>query len=147
MSNINVCSMAKKCGLSRQRFHQLIQQGVFPSPLYDVQTRRPHYTEEMQAICLEVRGRNQGINGKPIMFYAPRRNANSVPPKRRRPKAVAKNNHAGLIAGLKALGLSTLTTNQVQSAVKKCFPQGTPNVDEGEVLKSVFLEIKRQELE
>ena len=64
--------MAKLVGSSRQRFHQLMKQGVFPPPVYDIQTRRPHYTEEMQNVCLAVREKNVGINGKVVLFYARR---------------------------------------------------------------------------
>ena len=46
------------------------QGGVFPPPLYNIETKRPFFTEDMQEVCLEVRRRNCGINGKPVMFYA-----------------------------------------------------------------------------
>ena len=61
---ISVAEMARLIGLSRQRFHQLVKEGVFPPPVYDIATRRPHYTEEIQAVCLAVREKNVGINGQ-----------------------------------------------------------------------------------
>ena len=33
--------------------------------------RRPFYHEELQAVCLDVRRRNCGIDGKPVLFYCP----------------------------------------------------------------------------
>jgi hypothetical protein len=69
---VSISEMARIVGLSRQRFHQLIQAGVFPAPLYDIATRRPFYNEEMQQTCLEVRRRNCGINGKAVLFYSRR---------------------------------------------------------------------------
>ena len=38
-------------------------EGVFPPPVYDLRTRRPHYTEEMQKMCMAVREKNVGVNG------------------------------------------------------------------------------------
>ena len=63
--------MARMVGLSRSRFHQLIGT-TFPWPLYSVSTRRPFYDEELQKCCLEVRRRNCGIDGKPVLFYSRR---------------------------------------------------------------------------
>jgi hypothetical protein len=57
---VSVAEMARMCGLSRTRFYQLVGEGVFPSPVYDLRTRRPFFTEQMQAVCLEVRQRNAG---------------------------------------------------------------------------------------
>lgn len=45
---VTVAEMARMCGLSRARFYQLQNAGVFPTPLYDVSTRRPFYVEEAQ---------------------------------------------------------------------------------------------------
>src|SRR5471030_1670642 len=88
---VTVSEMARMCGLSRARFYQLQHAGVFPSPLYDVSTRRPFYVEELQKVCLEVRRRNCGINGKPVLFYA-RHNLGSPVAKGQKPKKHPKEN-------------------------------------------------------
>ena len=67
---VSVSEMARMCGLSRARFYQLQKAGVFPAPAY--QEGRPVYTEEQQQVCLEVRKKNRGVNGKPVLFYARR---------------------------------------------------------------------------
>ena len=67
---VSVAGMARMVGLSRQRFHQLMKEGVFPPPVYDTATRRPHYTEEMQKVCMAVKEKNVGINGRVVLFYA-----------------------------------------------------------------------------
>src|ERR1700678_1877599 len=67
---VTVSEMARMCGLSRARFYQLQKAGVFPAPVY--QDGRPVYTEEQQQVCLEVRRKNRGVNGKPVLFYARR---------------------------------------------------------------------------
>jgi hypothetical protein len=48
---VSVSEMAAMVGLSRARFYQL-QGTAFPIPVYDVATRRPVYTEDMQMVCL-----------------------------------------------------------------------------------------------
>jgi hypothetical protein len=50
---VTVAEMAHMCGLSRARFYQLVNEGVFPPPLYRIETRRPFFTQEMQETCLE----------------------------------------------------------------------------------------------
>src|SRR3954451_22526891 len=65
---VSVAEMSRMAGLSRARFYQLIGT-AFPHPVYNVETRRPYYDEEAQQLCLEVRKRNCGIDGKAIMFY------------------------------------------------------------------------------
>src|ERR1035438_2587529 len=77
---VTVSEMARMVGLSRSRFYQLIGT-AFPSPLMD-KKKRPFYSEELQAVCLEVRRRNCGIDGKPILFYARRIGTAPVKPKK-----------------------------------------------------------------
>ena len=134
-------------GLSRQRFHQLVAEGVFPPPVYDIRTRRPHYTEEMQRVCLAVREKNVGINGRVVLFYA-RRPALPVPKKQISTQRSASSRkprlHAGLIEGLKGLGLATVTESDVAAALQKLYPSGTAGVGEAEVLRSVFVHLMRR---
>src|SRR5581483_7338743 len=77
---VTVAEMARMVGLSRSRFYQLIGKAM-PHPSRD-EAGRPYYDEEQQRTILEVRHRNCGIDGKPILFYAAR---NSVPASPKRP--------------------------------------------------------------
>ncbi len=142
---VSCSEMARMVGLSRQRFAQL-QGTTFPWPLYDVVTRRPFYPEDLQKVCLEVRRRNWGIDGRPVLFYAPRlATASSTTVREPRKDAIKKNkNVAALVDGLNALGLTTATAAQVASITKELFPNGTAGIDQGEVLRAVFLAIRRQ---
>jgi hypothetical protein len=140
---VSVAEMARMVGLSRARFYQLVVGGTFPSPVYDVKSRRPYYTEELQAICLDVRRRNFGIDQKPILFYTRRMVIAPTVPKRAVKKpAPANDQHDDLIDGLRALGLMTVTGIQVAAAAKELYPNGVDGIDEGEVLRAVFLAIK-----
>jgi len=140
-SVVSVAEMARMVGLSRQRFYQLMGR-TFPFPLYYVATRRPFYPEEMQEVCLEVRKRNCGINGKPVLFYSGHR-PSVVKPKGRNRRPAKRQQYAGVVEGLSALGLP-VKHEQVASSVKQLFPNGIDGKDEGEVLRDVFLYLKRQ---
>jgi hypothetical protein len=104
---VSIAEMARMVGLSRSRFNQLIG-STFPWPLYSLSTRRPFYDEKLQHLCLEVRRRNCGIDGKPVLFYS--RRPINTPPMRKPKQIAAVNNgkHADLIDGLKGLGLAPL---------------------------------------
>ena len=131
-------------GMSRARLYQLMSEGVFPKPKHDPSRNRPYFDEEMQQSCLEVRRRNCGINGQPILFYPPR--TGSPAPARRAiaPKPKAADQHAELIELLGSLGMSA-TAQQVEAAIQTCFPSGAANNAQGEVVRSLFLYLKRQE--
>jgi len=140
-----VRDVARMVGLSSARFYQLKGAGIFPQPEYSPDTGRPYYTEEQQRACLEVRRRNCGINGAPVLFYA-RRNGGTLPVGKKRtsrPKT-QKIKNPDVLAAVSSLGLTTATGPQVDAAVKKLFPQKTPD-DHGEVIRAVFLHLKRQD--
>jgi hypothetical protein len=143
---VTVSEMARMCGLSRARFYQLQKTGIFPPPLYDVSTHRPVYDEELQKVCLSVRHRNCGVNGKPILFYARRPPLVHPTPKTKRVRAPIpkKDQHLELIEALHALGLASVTPAQVGAAMKEVYPQGTAGVDQAEVVRTVFLHLRRK---
>src|SRR4051812_41958032 len=120
---VTVSEMARMVGLSRARFYQLVEAGVFPQPVYCVSTRRPMYVEELQKICLEVRRRNCGANGRPVLLYArgPRPPATAKPTKPAIAKLKVTVPHVDLIEGLAALGL-VATPAQVGETVAALYP-------------------------
>lgn len=139
---LSVSEMARLVGLSRQRFHQLVGT-IFPFPLYDVATRRPFYPEDLQQVCLEVRKRNCGINGRRVMFYSGHRPRDAKPAARRM-RPAKKRQYVAISDGLTALGLS-VRDDQVAAAVTTLFPSGIDGTPPGEVLREVFLFLKQKE--
>jgi len=135
---VSVSEMARMCSLGRSRFYQLIG-SAFPEPCRD-DRGRPYYTEEQQRQCVEVRRRNLGIDGNPVLFYAPRHSVPAAVPKKRSKQA---STHPGVLAGVRALGLITATAAQVDAAVANLFPNGIDGADPGEVIRQVFLFVKR----
>ncbi len=142
---VSVTDMARMVGLSRARFYQLIRAGTFPEPDREPATGRPCYGEEKQRQCLEVRRRNCGINGEPILFYSRRLGAG--PRKQKPPKPVLRAKRGdvmALVEGLNALGHVTATAAQVQQVIEELYPNGTEGLDQGEVLRAVFLHLRRR---
>lgn len=137
---ISIKEQAALVGLSRQRFMQLVKAGVFPAPLYDVASKRPFYSEELQAQCSEVRRRNLGINGTVVMFYARRPTGmNPTPkPKKVQPAAIDVAALADIVHGVRELGLAAATNAQVRNTVGQLYPQGIAGVDLGVVVGKVF---------
>jgi len=138
---VTVAEMARMLNLSRQRLHQLIGT-AFPFPVYDIKTRRPFFTEELQRVCLEVRRRNCGVDGKAILFYA-RRGGAPLPSKRTK-KVKPNLAHVAILDAVKALGLVSATTDQVDAAIKILFPRGVETVDQAQVIRGVFVHLQRQ---
>ena len=139
---VSKSEMARMVGLSPARFAQLVGT-TFPWPQYDIKSRRPFYSEDQQKVCLEVRRRNCGIDGKPVLFYA-RRPINLTAVQKPRKAKPPKDDHADLLDGLKGLGLATATAAQVADAIKELYPQGVNGLSDGEVLRAVFLHLRRK---
>lgn len=74
MAVCSVSEMARKLELSRARFYQLQNAGVFPKPIPDDHIKRPFYPLDLQQKCMEIRKTGIGLNGKPVIFNAPRKN-------------------------------------------------------------------------
>lgn len=141
-SAVSVTEMAREVGLSRSRFYQLIG-STFPEPSRD-KSGRPYYTLEQQQVCLEVRHRHCGVDGQPILFYTPRKGAKTPSKPQTRPRQVPVHPYDAILAGVQALGLTTATGAQVSQFVQQLYPNGVLGSDPGEVVKAVFLAIRRQ---
>lgn len=159
-SSVSVSDMARMVGLSRSRFHQLLQSGVFPKPAVDPESKRPFYDSEGQTLCLQVRQRNCGVNGKRVLFYARPFGAHLAAKPRplgaqstsaRRKKSEAKQTTASkpskldlLVQGLKSLGLPNVTASEASAAVHQVFPIDSQRPADEEVLLKVFRYLVRQ---
>ncbi|MBE0536850.1 MAG: hypothetical protein IH624_14385 [Phycisphaerae bacterium] len=150
---MNVSVMSKLLGLSRSRLYQLITEGVILQPVYLIANRRPVFTREMALCNLRVKEQNVGVNGQVIMFYTSRRNDSPVA--RSKPSPVEKmreketrspqvERHMELIEALEALGIENIKVAQIDSAIRKCFPDGAENIGEDEILREVFRQLQCQ---
>ena len=144
---VTVSEMARMVGLSRARFYQLQKAGIFPPPERDAETGRPFYTEALQKVCLEVRRRNCGANGEPILFYARRvpLPPPALKPRKQKTTAPKAEQHPELMEAVQGLGLAGVTAAQVGAAVKEVYPQGMAGIDQSEVVRAVFLHLRRRD--
>jgi hypothetical protein len=140
---ISVSEMARKLSMSRARFYQLMNNGVFPKPLIEVSTSRPYFDEQLQETCLNVRRRNCGVNGRPVMFY-PTRQASPTSLKRSvKSKPDTTEKHTELIESLSCLGLA-VNGPKIEAAITECYPTGISDTDQGNVVRKLFLHLQRQ---
>ena len=133
----SVTEMTKKLGLSRARFYQLQNMGVFPKPLYLGNPDRPFYPLELQQQCLNIRKTGICSNGKPIIFYAPREK------KRRCPTVQVEPQYQELTESLRQMGLN-VTGDKVKTAVKALYPDGLAEPFDGEVIKKLYKYLDRR---
>ena len=144
---VNVSTMAKLLNLSRSRLYQLVEQGVLLKAVYLASNKRPVYTREMAVRNLEVKNSNVGINNEIVMFYSARTPAVSIKTKKTvkkstEQKTTVSNKHADIVDALESLRLEDITSSQIDSAIMKCFPDGTKNITEDEIITEVFRHLK-----
>lgn len=80
-----------------------------------------------------------------MLFYSRRSPRPQAKERKRDSTPVAKSKDvAGLLEGLNRLGHTTATAAQVEEVTQELFPQGTGGIDQSEVLRAVFLELRRR---
>ena len=139
---VSVTEMAKMAGLSRARFYQLVKKGAFPVADKDQISGRSCYLAEKQQRILESRRKNCGIDGKPILFYSRRSDSGKPKIKSVSPKLQSKA-ATNILESLTSLNVK-ISTEKLQSLLIESYPQGIDQIDPGEVVRTLFLRIKRQ---
>ena len=133
----SVIDMARQLGLSRARFYQLLEQGIFPQAVYCLRTHRPLYLLEQQQICLNIKETNIGYNGQYVLFYSPRKivsEQNLAATKKSKPK---NDTFSEIAETLNRMGLS-LTADKVSEAVENLYPDGVEGKDHGVLIRDLF---------
>lgn len=134
MSKQRFITLTELCDLlqiGKQTYYKLVRRGVFPAPMRA--GNRPVFDQDLTQQCVEVVKTRVGINGEPVLF-------NRRPEATPAPKKKAADKHEDLIAGLASLGVQT-TSAKVES-VLAMLPK---TLSEGELLKAVFRELKKQQ--
>lgn len=133
----SVTELARKLGLSRARFYQLLEMGVFPKPVYCTRTKRPFYPLDLQQKCIDTRKTGIGHNGQPVVFYSSRQN------KLRKSQNQLDRKYEELTDILRQMGLN-VTCNKVKNAVKALYPgELTQHLVEGTVIRDLFRYFKQ----
>jgi predicted DNA-binding transcriptional regulator AlpA len=145
---VSIREMAQMLNLSRSRCYQLIEAGILYPPIFDTQTHRPFFPPEIQQKNLEIRKRNCGMNGKPILFYARRFASEPIikklPARKVKSKTPKDSTLDRLMTDLKSLGIESPNRVQIESTLKSCFPAGISQVEESEVLRTLYRTLKCQ---
>ena len=139
---VSVTEMAKMAGLSRARFYQLVKKGAFPVADKDQISGRSCYLAEKQQQILESRRKKCGIDGNPILFYSRRSDSGKPKIKSISPNLQSKA-IANILESLAALNVK-ISIEKLQSLLIESYPQGIDQIDPGEVVRTLFLCIKRQ---
>jgi hypothetical protein len=93
-----------------------------------------------------VRRRNCGVNGKVVLFYARRLPTTTPKPRPTKPPTPPRapaEGHIEVLDGVRALGMTQATAAQVAEAVRESFPNGTGGVAVGEMIRAVFLRLRK----
>jgi hypothetical protein len=132
-------------GISRSRYYQILSEGLIHPPLYS-DSNRPYFTRELALENIAVKKNNIGVNGKICIFYncAPSTSSPKNKTVKKEVKKKTTDKYTDLIEGLSCLGFDEIKPSQVEAALKKCFPNGTDNIEDGEILRQVFCLIKEQ---
>jgi hypothetical protein len=139
-SAVTVSEMAEMCQISRSRFYDLMEAGVFPKPIQHPSSKRPMFDLEAQRKCLEIRQTGIGANGQPVLFNRKAKNARQPRPQRKTEPPTPPQ-HTDLLDALKGLGLTT-TNQAVAEALAHLFPTGHADLDQGDVIRKVFLHLQ-----
>lgn len=134
---ITVSRQCALLGMSRSQFYWHVKRGTFCAPLR-LTNGRPYFNASQVEDNLKARELGIGVNGEYVLFYERTDDA----PKSRETQP-PKADHTELLDGLQSLGLTSVTAKQVAEAVAACYPKGTCNVDENDILRTVFRHLKR----
>ena len=136
---ISVSSQCKLLKMSRSQFYWHVKRGTFHAPL-KLPNGRPYYNASMVEDNLKAREMGIGVSGEYVIFYERAEPGSAGPTK---PAAKPKANYTDVIESLQSLGLTGLTVAVVEKAVAECFPKGTADQDEPNILRTVFRHLKR----
>lgn len=137
---VSVSEMAEMCEISRSRWYELVEAGVFPAPVTILPIKRPVYDRSLIEKCLQIKETGIGLAGTPVVFN---RKLKKTCLMKHKAKPVAKEkaldlNLEPIFDAVKALGLTT-TLQAVSDAVAALYPTGIAGQDQGDVIRKTFL--------
>lgn len=134
---VSVSWLCRQICMSRSQFYFHVKRGTFHAPLRLASNGRPYYSASMVEDILKARETGVGVNGEFVIFYERQATATQSEGKK------GKADLSALLEGLRTLGLTSVTQDQLQVTLEACFPKGTSSQDEATVLRTVFRHLKR----
>lgn len=132
---VSVSQMSELCQLSRSRFYELMELGIFPKPVLQSSAKRPIYDRSLQEKCLDIRSSGIGLNGTLVVFN---RKSKGQTKAKRVIKPESDILLEPVIEAIRSLGLST-TSQAVGEAITNLYPSGIERLDQGDVIRKTFL--------
>lgn len=130
---VSVSAVCRQLKMSRSQFYLHVDRGTFHAPLRLPSNQRPYYTASMVEDILRARESGIGCNKEYVLFYDRKPTSQ---------ESSGNKDHSSLIDGLKNLGLTGVTNQQVESAFAACYPKGSQG-QESDVLRTIFRHLKR----
>jgi predicted DNA-binding transcriptional regulator AlpA len=134
---ITISEMSKLLEMSRTQVYFHIKKGVFHEPLR-LSNGRPYFNASQVADNLKAKELGIGVNGEYVLFYE----RNEVEAKAVQ-RVDTKHDREELLDGLRSLGITNVNKQQVTDAYSACFPNGSTDQSDSEVLRTVFRYLKR----
>jgi len=128
------------CSLSRSRWYEMVEAGIFPEPVRLPSTKRPIYDQELIAKCLEIRATGVGLSG-PVLFNRKSETHAKKNGKKLERKSPADPHIEEIVDSVKALGITT-SQDLVREALSNLFPNGITGTAQGDVIRQVFLHLQ-----
>ena len=137
---VSVSEMAELCEVSRSRWYELVDAGVFPAPVVILPIKRPVYDRSLIEKCLEIKQSGISFGGWPVVWNRKRKKTS---PTKQKATPPAKGQTADpliepIFDAIKALGLNT-TLQAVTDAVAANYPTGIADQGQGDVIRKTFL--------
>ena len=137
---VSVSEMAELCEVSRSRWYELVDAGVFPAPVVILPIKRPVYDRTLIQKCLEIKESGISLGGWPVVWNRKRKKSSLTKQKATPP---VKGQTADpliepIFDAVKALGLTT-TMQAVTDAVAAYYPTGIADQGQGDVIRKTFL--------
>ncbi|HBE70393.1 MAG TPA: hypothetical protein DDW52_19765 [Planctomycetaceae bacterium] len=144
---VSLAEMCRMLGMSRSHFYWHLKRNNFHQPLKLASNGRPYFTAEMAQQNLDVKETGINVQGEFVIFYErrPESEKRQVETEPSRKPTLQPTPDSPLAAGLQSLGMS-VNSDQIESALTACFPNGTGGDDEANVLRTIFRHLKRAEI-
>ena len=110
--------------------------GRSAQPHRELRDLDPPYGPELQQRCLEIRQTGVGPMASPSSSIESEEVGPALPARER-----ITDEHADLTESLKSLGLAA-TAEEVQTALGQLYPDGWAEVERGEVIRRLFLQLQ-----
>ncbi len=140
---VSVSEMAEICQISRSRWYELVESGVFPKAVLLPSMKRPVYDRGLQEKCLQIKATGIGLNGVPVLFNRKAKKTGQARQKAQRPARDQRLDPSvePVLDAIKGLGLNT-TPQAVCNAIAALYPTGIAGMDLGDVVRKVFLHLQ-----